>query len=329
MSTTTLTDRYVWTVTRALPPETGPDVARELRSSIEETIEGRVAAGEDPGAAERETVLGLGDPDVLAREYGRRPNHLVGPDVFPAWVRLVKVLLAVVVPIAVAGDLAANALASDKGFGELVGGAAVVALHTGVHLVFWTTLVFALVERRGGREEREQIAPAWDPDTLTRARDERRIGLGELVLELVTDAVVILVVVWQLGGVGEHGVQVLDPTLAWGWKVLVLAPLLVDLAITVAVWARGAWSARLALGAVASAVVSGVVLVGLLLGDLLLTDVPAAVEDTFGWPADWTLSVPTVAVGVLVICGWEAVTALRHLRDSRRAGEPVVSKPAQ
>ena len=192
MSTTTLTDRYVWTVTRALPPEAGPDVARELRSSIEETIEGRVAAGEDPGAAERETVLGLGDPDVLAREYGGRPNHLVGPDVFPAWVRLVKVLLAVVVPIAVAGDLAANALASDKGFGELVGGAAVVALHTGVHLVFWTTLVFALVERRGGREEREQIAPAWDPDTLTRAKDEWRVGLGELVLELVTDAVLIL-----------------------------------------------------------------------------------------------------------------------------------------
>ena len=44
MSGTSLTDRYVWTVTRQLPPETGPDIARELRGTIEETVEGRVAA---------------------------------------------------------------------------------------------------------------------------------------------------------------------------------------------------------------------------------------------------------------------------------------------
>ena len=48
MSGTSLTDRYVWTVTRQLPPETGPDIARELRGTIEETVEGRIAAGEEP-----------------------------------------------------------------------------------------------------------------------------------------------------------------------------------------------------------------------------------------------------------------------------------------
>ena len=36
MTTTTLPDRYVWTVTRHLPDDTGPDVARELPDRIDE-----------------------------------------------------------------------------------------------------------------------------------------------------------------------------------------------------------------------------------------------------------------------------------------------------
>ena len=312
MSRTSLTDRYVWTVTRQLSPETGPDVARELRGTIEETVEGRIAAGEEPAAAERETILELGDPDVLAREYGGRPNHLIGPAYFPAWVRLVKVLLAIVVPLAVLGSVIAQIFVAGASFGGIVGEAAVIALSVIVHIVFWTTLVFALVERYGSESEQDQFAETWSPDELADPADRaRRASLAEMLFEVVASLVAIGLVVWQLGGVGEDAVQVLDPDLGWGWGAVIVGFLALDVLVTIAAWARGGWTRTLAAVSLVSAVVSGVVLVWLLLSDRLLTDLPAEFNATFGWDADWTISIPAVAVGIAVICGWEAVTALR------------------
>ncbi|WP_114203191.1 permease prefix domain 1-containing protein [Janibacter anophelis] len=319
MSRTSLTDRYVWTVTRQLSPETGPDVARELRGTIEETVEGRIAAGEEPAAAERETILELGDPDVLAREYGGRPNHLIGPAYFPAWVRLVKVLLAIVVPLAVLGSVIAQTFVAGASFGGIVGEAAVIALSVIVHIVFWTTLVFALVERYGSESEQDQFAETWSPDELADPADRaRRASLAEMLFEVVASLVAIGLVVWQLGGVGEDAVQVLDPDLGWGWGAVIVGFLALDVLVTIAAWARGGWTRTLAAVSLVSAVVSGVVLVWLLLSDRLLTDLPAEFNATFGWDADWTISIPAVAVGIAVICGWEAVTALRRMRDTTR-----------
>lgn len=317
MSRTSLTDRYVWTVSRQLSPETGPDVARELRGTIEETVEGRVAAGEDPQSAEREAIVALGDPDVLAREYGGRPNHLVGPAFFPSWVRLVKLLLAIIVPIAVIGTVIGHAVGSDAGFGRLVGEGFGIALQVAVHIVFWTTLVFALVERQGSPSERRQVIDSWNPDQLADPADRaRRAGLTEMLCEVVFSLVVIGLVVWQWGGVGEQAVQVLDPSLALGWKVLVVALLALDVLATIAAWARGGWNIPLAVASLVSAVGSGAALVYTLLTEQLLTDLPAEFDAVFDTGADWSLSIPAVAVGVAVISGWEAVTALRRMRGA-------------
>lgn len=317
MSGTSLTDRYVWTVTRHLPPETGPDIARELRGTIEETVEGRVAAGEEPVAAERETIVGLGDPDVLAREYGGRPNHLVGPAFFPAWVRLVKVLLTILVPLSLVGSIVGHAVGSDAGFGEIVGEGVALAFQVAVHVVFWTTLVFAVAERYGSPGEQQGLVGTWSPDELADPADRaRRASMAEMLVEVVSTLVVIGLCLWQWGGAGEHAVQVLDPALGLGWQAIIIGFLAVDVLVTVAAWARGGWSTPLAAVSLVSAVVSGVLLVWLLLTDRLLTDLPEELNATFGWSDDWSISLPAVAVGIAVICGWEAVTALRRLRGT-------------
>lgn len=319
MSRTSLTERYVWTVTRQLPPETGPDVGRELRGAIEESVEARVAAGEDPAAAERETILGLGDPDVLAREYGGQPNHLIGPAYFPAWVRLVKLLLAVVVPLAVLGTVLAHAFATEAGFGAIVGEAAGIAFQVAVHIIFWSAVVFALVERYGGAGGRDEIIDTWSPEELADPAERAgRVSVTEMIAEVVFTVVLIALVVWQLRGVGEGSVQVLDPGLGLGWGALIVGPLALDVLVTVAAWARGGWSLPLAAAGLVSAVVSGVVLVWLLLAGRLLTDLPQELDATFGWGTGWSVPVPAVAVGIALVCGWEAVTALRRMRDARR-----------
>lgn len=321
MSTTSLTDRYVWAVSRQLPAETGPDVARELRGTLLEAIEGRVAGGEAPETAERAAVADLGDPDVLAREYGSRPQHLIGPAIFADYVRLIRVLLAVVLPIVVGITVVTELLGSEPDLGALVGRTVWGAIETGVHLVFWTTLAFALIERGRGESERDKPLSEWDPDQLQTADVPwRGPGFGEMVTEVCFGAILALLVAWQFTGVGAQGVQVLDPGLGTGWKIAIVAFFVLDAVVAVAAWRTGRWSPVLAGITVLSNVAAALVLVGLLYADRLLTDLPTVLGEQFGLDTDWSVSYPLVAGIIIVVCGWDALSAIARAVRARRGG---------
>lgn len=319
MSTTTLTDRYVWAVTRHLPAEIGPDVARELRGTLDEAVEHKVASGVTLEEAEREAVTELGDPDVLAREYGGRPNHLVGPTMYPDYVRLLKVLLAVVLPIAVAATFLTQLLATDRTLLGLIGGSVSVLVETTVHLVFWTTLVFVLVERGRSDAERDRPLTEWDAGQLTSETPWRRPATGETITEVVFSLVLAGLVAWQFSGVGAHGVQVLDPHLALGWQLLIIGLFVLDAVLAVIAWQVGRWTPAVALASVAANVVAAVVLVGLLYTDRLLTDLPAVLGEQFGLETDWSVSYPLVAGIIVLVCAWDAVSSILRMRRARRA----------
>ena len=97
----TLTDRYVWAVQRSLPEAQRADIDRELRGTIADTIDAKIEAGTKPDVAERETLTELGDPYKLAPGYADRPLHLIGPALFPDYIRLLQVLYFIVLPIVV------------------------------------------------------------------------------------------------------------------------------------------------------------------------------------------------------------------------------------
>lgn len=321
MSRTSLSERYVWAVSRQLPAEIGPDVARELGGTLAETIEGRVAAGEDPDRAERAAIAELGDPDVLAREYGRRPQHLIGPAVHADYVRLVRVLLAVVLPIVVGVTVLTEVLGSQPDLGGLVGRTVWGAIETTVHLLFWTTLAFVLVERARSESERDTPLSEWGPDQLlTTDVPWRRPGFGEMVTEVCFGAILALLVAWQLSGVGEHGVQVLDPDLGAGWKILIVAFFVIDAVVAFAAWRLGRWGSALTAVNVLSNVAAALVLVGLLYADRLLTDLPAVLGEQFGLDSDWSVSYPLVAGIIVLTCGWDAVSSILRAVRTRRGG---------
>jgi len=92
MSTNTLTERYVYAVVRRIPADQRDEVAEELRSVIADTVEAR-------GATEHEVLTEMGDPVRLAACYVDRPLALIGPDLYPAYVRTLKVLLVGVLPV--------------------------------------------------------------------------------------------------------------------------------------------------------------------------------------------------------------------------------------
>lgn len=65
----TYAERYIAAVRRARPDASShADVEKELRASLSDDIEARIAGGADPDSAERDALMAMGDPDRLAAE---------------------------------------------------------------------------------------------------------------------------------------------------------------------------------------------------------------------------------------------------------------------
>ncbi|WP_052460657.1 permease prefix domain 1-containing protein [Microbacterium gorillae] len=248
----TLTDRYIAAVTTSVPERARQDVATELRGSIEDAVRSRAAAGEPADAAELAVVTELGDPDVLAADYADRPSYLIGPRFYQPWRRLVIMLLTVVLPIAVlavalglslaaVNETAASGGHPDLGarIGPVIGQTVGIGVTIAVHLVFWSTFVFAAVERSGGAV----APPRWTPDQLPVTGIPHKESLGELTAGLVWLAVLsdflivdqVIGLVWLDG----TGYAVVDPVL-WPWWIGALLAILLAQAIVLLVrWRRG------------------------------------------------------------------------------------------
>lgn len=178
MTTTgTLTDRYVDATLRRLPDRQRPDIERELRASIADAVDDRIEAGKDPAEAEVAVLTELGDPARLAAGYADRPLHLIGPAFYLDYLRLLRILIAVVVP----------AVAATVGLVQAVDGGPVVpmigtilgaAITAGLHVAFWTTLLFALIERTPAAHRPQ--TRTWTPDLMPEP-PSRRMRYGELI----------------------------------------------------------------------------------------------------------------------------------------------------
>ena len=189
---TSLTDRYVAATLRGIPEKQRADVDRELRSSIADALEDHVANGEDRAAAEVAVLEELGDPTRLASGMTGRPLYLVGPELFPAYRYVLFLLLAIVVPIVGIVEAAVE-IGSGAGIGsallEGIGG----ALSVGVHLAFWVTLAFAIVERldpatwrREDLKDLKVLTAPWKVEYLPELPSSGAVTVGETVGEIVT-----------------------------------------------------------------------------------------------------------------------------------------------
>ncbi|CCK30440.1 hypothetical protein BN159_6061 [Streptomyces davaonensis JCM 4913] len=244
MTTSSLTDRYVHEVVRRLPAEHRGDIALELRATIADTAEGRNPA--DPRAAEREVLSELGDPVRYAARYTERPLALIGADLYPAYMRLMKTLLCTVLPAVTVGFVALD-IADGRGFGDAVGSGIGTLLTVGAQIVAVLTVVFAVTERVRHRADTVD-ADSWTPDDLPEAPEPDKGG-PVAVAGAVWDALLFGLIVWQHSAqpyrVDGEGIEVLDPELWSGW----IWPVLIGLAGLVAVGlaraaARG-WTMRL------------------------------------------------------------------------------------
>ena len=144
-----LIEVYIQEVTRRLPEKMRTDIARELRSTIEDML----PANFDEKNVK--TVLNqLGNPATLASGYKDQPMHLIGPRYFDLYITLLKMILPIAVLIAFITTMT-QYFVSYNGEDDalinvifiLIGKGIGLIIEVGIQVFFWLTITFVIIER--------------------------------------------------------------------------------------------------------------------------------------------------------------------------------------
>lgn len=238
-TTSTLTERYIGATIRSLAPELQDDVRAELEASVADAIDARLEQGESLAEAERAVLTELGAPGILAAGYADRPLHLIGPKYYLVWWRLLKLLL-IIVPICAFGGVMLGQLIDGAPTGEIIGTSVVAALGSIVHVGFWVTLVFFIVERTGA-----DTGVRWDVDQLPEPT-QNGAGRSDAIASMVFLALGVGAVFWDafIGffPTGGEPIPILDPAL-WPWGItFFLALFAAEALLAVVVYAQRRWT---------------------------------------------------------------------------------------
>jgi len=309
----TLTDRYIWAVVRDLPLDQRTEVDVELRSLIADMIEG----GPNGARPEQNVLVELGDPTRLADRYRGSPRSLIGPELYPHWVRTTRLIASIVVPLIGVGSLVGGFVSGDGPF-EIVTGslwAAVIAL---VNVGFWSTLGFAVAERQGARMDPEP----WTPDDLDVVPARSRPGLGDTIgSAVVALTMAALLVTQHLRGVvsGDNGVAVpfIDPE-AWDGRAQVIVGALIGGAVVAVLARRAGWTSPLVAANLGSNLVLASVAVWLAASNTFVnTAFFDAIESTSDWRETAQVTGWVIAVLTVVLATFDSVESTVRWRRHR------------
>jgi hypothetical protein len=313
---TSLVDRYVLTALRRVPEAQRADIDRELRASIADAVDARVDAGEPHDTAVENALLELGDSDNLADRYADRRTYLIGPELFGPWRRLMTMLFSIVLPIIVAIGVVADII-DGAGVGTIIGGTVTAIITIGAQLAFWTTLVFAIIERTGAGKK--ELSLTWRPENLPEYSDGRSVT-SQLVVDLAWIALLIAALVLQQFAFTD--VPVLNPANWTFWWPYLIVMLLLEAAYSVWVHrARVRTHVMTAVNAVLG-LLSAVPMIWLLASDRFFNPEYSFSRIGDGSVSDWVSTV--VIVVVVVVTGWDIVDqGLRTERSRRGLGTKV------
>lgn len=310
-----LTDRYVEVALRGTHADQHSDLDLELRGLIEDGIEASIAAGADPADAEFATLTELGDPARLSDRYRGRTAQLIGPALYYQWLALLKILLAVIVPILSAVTAFGAVANGDDAIGLLTTtiGAAVA---TAIQVTFWVTVVFAALERFVPSASAPSPARTddWTPDDLPELPDSAA-GIGETAWSVAMSVFVIAAMFWQRGStiLTDDGrpVPILDPE-GWAfWWPLVIALLIAEAVVVLVAFRRHRWTPPLFAAFAAVQVAFAAVVLWLIGNDELLN--PAFV-DLIDWGdvgSPGQILTAAIAVSVVATSLWDIVEKAR------------------
>lgn len=240
MTMTDLQERYLHAVRRALPRAKADDIVAELRDVLATQAEDRQEALGRP-LTEDETAAMLkefGHPLVVAARY-RPQQWLIGPDVFPFYWFVMRIVVLVIVGIDIATGIARFLFGNELPLAILAQtwGSLWMSLLVTVGVL---TVIFAVLERSGFPAEHVR---KWTPQQLPAVEDKQK-SVWESAFEVAAN---VLAILWWVGLIhlpwtnGNPAFRMdLAPVFAQVfWPVLVL--LSVRLVENLTDWLRPGW----------------------------------------------------------------------------------------
>ncbi|HFJ9463458.1 hypothetical protein PDN28_13085 [Bacillus cereus] len=259
-----LIDLYIQEVAKRLPEKNREDITLELRSTIDDMLP------EDYNEKDVKSVLEkLGSPVSLANGYLDRPMHLIGPRYFDVYITLLKMIIPIAAVIALISMVAENFIGYSgdqavlnvifqligKGIGEI--------FEVGLHVFFWLTLVFVILERTDTDKGIEPLTTSlkkWTPDDLKNISyipKKKAISKFEVFGGLMWTAVWATLYFYANHLVGVYngtanGLKFVSPTfnqdvLLQYWPIVVIM-IVFEICISLYKLVQGQWTQRLAIG---------------------------------------------------------------------------------
>jgi hypothetical protein len=284
-----------------------------LRSSLEDSLESRTGVSlehvdEDTAV---EFLREFGKPQDVAASYRTGLDYLVGPTNFASFIRTLKISLAVVGGLIALGTLI-DIVGSSGDLEELgrIGGRFITDIQTGFLALFGlVVLVFAIIERRPGRQE--TATDEWDPHDLPPIADDTdRVDRTETVVGLVLAGTALLLINiypdWFRIHVFSDGEQFSVPLVGSVLRAEVFIfniYLALGSAVGVFVLVQGRWRPETRIADVGVSAILVLFLSRLLTkADVLLPGRPELLEA--GWPAEQAASFAEVTDDVLSPLLW-------------------------
>lgn len=317
----TLTEKYVHAVTRSLPDDQRSDVADELRATIADRIDSLRLDALDHEQAEYAAIAELDDPMRMAAGYSGRPLHLIGPAIYPNYLRVAKALLLALVPL-IAAITVITRIVDGSGAGAIVGQTVWTSFNVAVHIVFWVTLVWALIERYSTEEDaRRHLGTTWSPDDLPEPPRATQFPVGETIASVLLLLAAIGLLVgqhfWSWRDGGSEALPILDPDLWSFWVPALIAILLAMIGLEIAKWRIGHWTTSLAASNIVLALAFAAPTIWLAASDRLLNpDLLPVVSDHID---DFDGINTVVIVAVAAITLWDIVGCWRKVARQERS----------
>ena len=193
-----MVDRYIYAVTQKLRQDQREDIAKELRSLIEDMLEERVGSRDISDKDVEEVLLELGTPRKLAEKYRGTKKYLIGPEIFDSYLMVLKIVLVTIASIMGAVFAVQTILDPVLILDHFID--LIVSIVTGIPIAFaWTTFGFALPEYLGAYQAKDiQIDMEWKPSDLPPIPDEKRqIKRGESIAGIIFYAIFIVILAFS------------------------------------------------------------------------------------------------------------------------------------
>ena len=177
-------ERYIYAVTHNLPEKARLDVELELRGLIEDLLETRTQGkAPSPDDVDR-TLVELGDPAELAKEYGGKQRYLIGPGLFDSYLKVLRIVGAVALTLVGVGSVIKAFITPPdivtfivQFFGSFIGAS--------FQVFAWVTLAFAAAQYFREDDLQGMAKKEWTPADLEPIPDRaRQIATGEPLVSM-------------------------------------------------------------------------------------------------------------------------------------------------